>query len=110
MKWFHLFIFIGFLALIASAADDKKTDAIQPAVTDAAKTDSVNPDKAREDRAAKRRRRKVSSLSMHLNLFIMTYFSTEDADANTANIASITSADRMDKYLMINLIGCKDFE
>lgn len=37
MKWLTILALIGFLALIASAADEQKSDAVQAALSDAAK-------------------------------------------------------------------------
>jgi hypothetical protein len=100
MKWFHLFILIGFLALIASAADKQKSDAVQVASTEAAKVSwlILNVFKAVNFRLLVQTRSvkiaphaddaRYYKCSFVCNIMI---FSTKSADARTRSITANTT-------------------
>lgn len=71
MKWFTILAIIAFLALFASAAEEAKTDSLASSSSDAVKaTGSANPDKAREDRAARRKVRVFFTCMFDIKTFI----------------------------------------
>ncbi|KAI6195528.1 hypothetical protein M3Y96_01240800 [Aphelenchoides besseyi] len=53
MKWFTILALFAIMFLLASAAEEKKSDALAPAVGDVA-TNTDTPNVDREDRAARK--------------------------------------------------------